>query len=93
MRTFTNGGFEMKLIKSLAFVAAVAVAGVAGVASAVPPGLLYEKYYYTDATYTTVVGHQLDRCVNGNVGSGTLHGSKSDYVIATAVGECPGGYW
>lgn len=83
----------MKLIKSVAFTVAVALAAVAGAASAVPPGLLYEKYYYSDATYTTVVGHQLDRCVNGNVGSGVLAGSKSDYVVQTAVGQCPGGYW
>lgn len=83
----------MKLIKSLALAAGVAVAGLAGAASALPSGLLYEKYYHSDATYTTVVGHQLDRCVNGNVGSGTLHGSSSAYVVATAVGECPGGYW
>ena len=46
----------MKLIKSLALAAGVAVAGLAGAASALPPGLLYEKYYYSDATYTTVVG-------------------------------------
>lgn len=83
----------MKLIKSLAFVAAVTVAALAGAASAVPPGLLYEKFYYSDASYTTVVGHQTDRCINGIVGSGTLAGSKSDFVVQTAVGQCPGGYW
>jgi hypothetical protein len=83
----------MKLIKSMAFVAAVAVATFAGAASAVAPGLLYEKFYYSDGSYSTVVGHQTDRCVNGIVGSGTLAGVKSDYVVQTAVGECPGGYW
>ncbi|WP_291841025.1 hypothetical protein [Brevundimonas sp.] len=83
----------MKLIKSLALAAAVAVAGIAGAASAVPPGLMYQKTYYSDATLTTVVGIQVDRCVNGNVGSGPLAGSKSDFVVAEAVGSCPGGYW
>ena len=86
----------MKLIKSLALATAIAVAGIAGIAgaaSAVPPGLMYQKTYYSDATLTTVVGMQVDRCINGNVGSGPLAGSKSDFVVAEAVGSCPGGYW
>lgn len=83
----------MKLIKSVAFAAVVAIAGLAGAASSAPPGLLYQKTYYSDATLTAVVGMQVDRCINGIVGSGPLAGSKSDFVVAEAVGSCPGGYW
>lgn len=73
--------------------ALVAAAALSGAASAKPPGIMYHRTFYSDATLTTQVGWYIDRCWNGNVVASPVHGTTSPYYTLEAVGQCPGGYW
>ena len=83
----------MKPAKLLVIATLLATAALSGAASAMSPGLLYHRTFYSDATMTTQVGWYIDRCWNGNVVASPVHGTTSPYYTLEAVGECPGGYW
>ncbi len=83
----------MKRAKTLVIATLLATAALAGAATAKPPGIMYHRTFYSDATLSTQVGWYIDRCWNGNVVASPVHGTTSPFFTLEAVGECPGGYW
>jgi hypothetical protein len=76
-------------------VAVVAAAAIAGVASARTTNIYYDVVFYSDATYTEVVGGYRQYCLsNTTIMTPQVTGEFSSYEIATPIGNCPGlGDW
>lgn len=88
----------MKTIMALTAAVTVAIAplGLGSASAAVLDIPLYSYTYYSDATYTTVVGHAWGVCYDGYAGIGPLQGQASAYQIEEQVGVCRNGmaiYW
>ena len=63
-----------------------------------PPGTdtyYYHIDYYSDATMTTVIGYQTERCLNNlYIVTSPAIGNVSEFYLKTAIGQCPGsGDW
>jgi hypothetical protein len=72
-------------------VAALSLGAMAAPAQAFVDIPLYSYEYYSDSTYTTMVGYAGGVCYSNYAGTGPLQGSGSQYVIATQVGVCRNG--
>ena len=84
----------MRRVKTILIAGAlVTAAALSGAATAQPPGIMYHRTFYSDATLTSQVGWYIDHCWNGNVVASPVHGRTSPYYTLEAVGQCPGGYW
>lgn len=84
--------------KILVGAAAVAMLGsslVLTTAASAPPSQIYYSYeFYSDATYTGIVGYYTQQCINGTIYTPLVTGQTSPYVITEAIGRCPGlGDW
>lgn len=75
--------------------AVIAAAALAGVASARTTNIYYDVVFYSDATYTEVVGSYRQYCLsNTTIMTPLVTGQTSAYEIATPIGNCPGlGDW
>ncbi|HEX9946908.1 MAG TPA: hypothetical protein VGA98_05140 [Allosphingosinicella sp.] len=68
------------LSAAVAVGAALAIAGPAIAQYHQGSDLLYEYYYYSDATYTDNVGYDRDTCNRWGVGRTATDGSSTPYV-------------
>ncbi|VXC52350.1 hypothetical protein [Sphingomonas sp. AX6] len=84
-----------KMWSAIALVAAFAVTGTsaAQVGGDIP---LYDYNYYSDATYSELVGSQSGVCYQGYAGVGPTYGTITPYEQQVQVGVCRNGvtiYW
>lgn len=72
--------------------AAAALAGtaIAGPSSAMLDVPFYSYTYFSDATYTTVVGYEGGTCFHGEAAVHQMVGTGSAYVIQERAGVCRG---
>ncbi len=72
--------------------AAAALTGtaIAGPSSAMLDVPFYNYTYFSDATYTTVVGYEIGACFHGEAATQGMVGTGSAYVIQERAGVCRG---
>ncbi|WP_339914053.1 hypothetical protein [uncultured Brevundimonas sp.] len=59
-----------------------------------PAANLYYSYvFYSDASYTAVVGYYTQRCVGYYIETPLVTGETSSYVVREPIGTCPGLPW
>jgi hypothetical protein len=75
-----------------AVIAATTLAGmaVAGPGNAMLDVPFYNYVYFSDATYSTVVGYEYGTCFNGQAAVTPLVGTSSAYVVQERAGVCRG---
>ena len=78
-------------LSGAAAILALSLGTAAAPAQAFIDAPLYSYDYYSDATYTTIVGNAWGVCYSNYVGTGPLQGTASQYVIVTQVGVCRNG--
>lgn len=83
---------KRRLSVRAAAVAALALAGsaIAGPSSAMLDVPFYNYTYFSDATYTTVVGYEIGACFHGEAATQGMVGTGSAYVIQERAGVCRG---
>lgn len=69
---------------------ALAASAVAGPSAAMLDVPFYNYTYFSDATYTTVVGYEIGTCFNGQAAVQQMVGTGSAYVIQERAGVCRG---
>lgn len=69
---------------------ALAAAAIAGPSSAMLDVPFYNYTYFSDATYTTVVGFETGTCFHGQAAVHQMVGTGSAYVIQERAGVCRG---
>lgn len=82
---------KTRIILGAAMVAAAAIAGAASARTS----LYYDVVFYSDASYTEVVGTYRQYCLNNTtIITPQVTGQTSPYEVATPIGNCPGlGDW
>lgn len=53
--------------------------------------ILYERYYYSDASYSQQVGYERDRCTYYGKGGGPTQGYITPYVEEVPFARCVNG--
>jgi len=53
--------------------------------------LMYERYYYSDASWTEEVGYERDRCTRYGVGGGPTQGIETPYYYSSPIAYCVNG--
>lgn len=77
-------------LKAVAAGLALAVSAVAGPSSALLDVPFYDHLYFSDATYTTVVGAEYGTCFHGQAAVHPLVGTTSPYHQQIRAGVCRG---
>jgi len=85
----------MRIFKTVAALGVIVAAGLASVASAKTDQYYYSVVFYSDATYTTVVGEYRQWCLgNTTIYTPLVTGQTSPYSTKEILGTCPGlGDW
>lgn len=52
---------------------------------------MYERYYYTDSSFTDEVGYERDRCHYYGVGGGPTQGIETAYYYSNPIAYCVNG--
>jgi hypothetical protein len=78
-------------IKTAAAVAAaLAASAIASPSAAMLDVPFYNYTYFSDATYTTVVGYEIGACFHGEAATQGMVGTGSAYVLQERAGVCRG---
>ncbi|WP_439471367.1 hypothetical protein [Brevundimonas sp.] len=78
-------------IKAAAAVAAaLAVSAIASPSAAMLDVPFYNYTYFSDATYTTVVGYETGTCFHGQAAVHQMVGTGSAYMLQERAGVCRG---
>jgi hypothetical protein len=70
---------------------ALAASMVAGPSSAMLEVPFYNYFYFSDATYTTMVGYEIGTCFHGEAAVHPMVGTGSAYYIQERAGVCRDG--
>ena len=69
---------------------ALAASAIAGPSSAMLDVPFYNHFYYSDATYTTLVGYEIGTCFHGEAAVHQMVGTGSAYHVQERAGVCRG---